>query len=78
MKDSPETGARPRFFSLEGYRGMGKSSLALSIMHYTAERKMFLGGLMLVQCQQIKNCADLYKLILRQVVKFFDMDDEAR
>ena len=48
IKDSPETGARPRFFSLEGYRGMGKSSLALSIMHYTAERKMFLGGLMLV------------------------------
>ena len=39
---------RPRFFSLEGHRGMGKSSLAVSLLHYTAERKMFLGGTMLI------------------------------
>lgn len=39
---------RARFFSLEGHRGMGKSSLAVSLLHYTAERKIFLGGTMLV------------------------------
>ena len=39
---------RPRLFALEGYRGMGKSSLCLSMLQYAAERQMFLGGILFI------------------------------
>ena len=39
---------------------------------------MFLGGILFVQCYQIRSCVNLYRLILRQVLKFHDKSDQER
>ena len=36
--------SKHRILQLLGLSGIGKSSLARDVMHYAAERKMFLGG----------------------------------
>ena len=38
-----------RIIALTGLRGIGKSSLAKSVLHYAADRKMFTGGILFVK-----------------------------
>lgn len=65
--------SKEKIVALLGLRGMGKSSLARNTLHYAAERKMFLGGIMLIQLKDIRSCFTMLKLIMRAILSFLNL-----
>lgn len=67
-----------KLVSLLGLRGIGKSSLARNALWYAAERKMFIGGILFVQCKEIRSCHTLLKFILRSILKVIDLSEQKK
>ena len=64
--------------SLLGLRGIGKSSLARNTLHYAAERKIFTGGVLLIQLKDIRSSFTMLKLIMRAILGHLDMSTEEK
>ena len=67
-----------RIVALTGVRGIGKSSLAKFVLHYTAERKMFTGGILFVKVQGTTQTFLVMKMIMREIIKFLDLTQEQK
>lgn len=67
-----------RIVSLLGLRGVGKSCLARNTLHYVAERKIFTGGILFIQLKDIKSIFSLLKLIMRAIMRFLEIEKEAK
>ena len=70
-----------RTYCLEGIRGIGKSSLARSTLHYAAERRMFRRGCLFIKCDELQNTYALYRQIdaaIQQKISLTDKQNEAR
>lgn len=61
---------KERIVVVHGLRGIGKSSLARSVLHYVAERKIYPFGILHVQLKDIRNCMAMLKLILNSILKY--------
>lgn len=67
-----------KIVSLLGLRGVGKSCLARNSLHFVAERKIFTGGILLIQLKDIKSTFAMLKLIMRAIFRFLKLDKEER
>ena len=58
-----------RLVSLLGLRGVGKSSIAKSVMHYAAERKIFPGGIIFIKLKDINSCVGVVKKLMGEIMR---------
>ena len=42
-------------------------------MHYAAERKMFLGGMLFIDCKKVSSIHQLLKIILNKILRVIDL-----
>ena len=69
---------KSRLLSLLGLRGIGKSSLARSVLHYAAARKMFTGGTLFIKLKGISSCFVVVKMIMREIFKALDLTKDEK
>ena len=70
---------KSRIIELLGLKGIGKSSMARNLLHFTKDRKMFTSGILLVKLKDIKSTFVMLKLIMREILQFLKIDkDEKR
>ena len=62
-----KTGAR--LIALLGLPGIGKSAMVRNTMHYILERKLFLGGIMLINLKNAKSLRDLIKKLKKIMIQ---------
>ena len=68
-----------RIIELLGLKGIGKSSIARNLLHFTKDRKMFTSGILLVKLKDIKSTFVMLKLIMREILQSLKIDkDEKR
>ena len=66
-------GEDSRMVQLLGLRGIGKSSLAKSVLHYAAARKMFTGGVLFIKLKGINSCFVVMKMVMREIMRALEL-----
>lgn len=70
--------SQEKIVPLLGVRGIGKSSLAINTLHYAAERKMFPGGILMIQLKEVRHSFAMLKLIVREVTKQMKLNNKEK
>ena len=69
---------KSRIIELLGLKGIGKSSMARNLLHFTKDRKMFTSGILLVKLKDIKSTFVMLKLIMREILQSLKIDKDEK
>ena len=67
---------KERIIPLIGLNGIGKSALARNTLHYVAERKIFSGGVLFIQCKNIRDNYSIVSKLMNTIIRFLDPSEE--
>ena len=64
---------KQRLICFHGYTGLGKTYIVRNMMHYIAERKFFLGGIIILKLDDVDTLDRLLQMMFEKSINYFNL-----